>query len=358
MKKFHIKKAVSFLLTIVMAFAMLTVATTAEPQAATAIKVTNVSGSSKTLTKGKSFTLKTNYSADKLSFKSSKSSVASVNTKGKITAKAVGTAKITITLKSAKTVKKTITIKVTGKKYTSKDGRFSCKEGRAIGTVDGSTWTAEVSYANRVCEYFGLYGTDISLYFMIDLGQLRTGVQYDTDDFKNQVDGAECYLEYGSVGNLVTYYTASGSGSFDKVKFKVEKWSENKVAAISYVVKIKDGSTYEGFFVAKLGDDEEDDTDQSSSGGSGGSVTVPAPSTGKLTCAVCMGKGYVNCSGGCFGTGMRQCSSCYGTGKYYSYAFGRYAICTRCNGGGKVRCTTCNGSGHKTCPGCNGTGKI
>lgn len=113
MRQFRFKKAVSFLLAIAMVFTTLTVVSTSEAQAATkAIKVTNVSGSTKTLNIGKTFTIKTNYTAGKLTFKSSKPAVASVTSKGKITAKAAGTAKITIALKVNKKIKKSLTIKV------------------------------------------------------------------------------------------------------------------------------------------------------------------------------------------------------------------------------------------------------
>lgn len=113
MKQFRFKKAVSFLLAIAMAFTTLTVISTTEAQAATkAIQIKNVTGTTKTLNLGKTFTIKTNYAASKLTFKSSKPAIASVTSKGKITAKKVGTAKITITLKANKKVKKSLTVKV------------------------------------------------------------------------------------------------------------------------------------------------------------------------------------------------------------------------------------------------------
>lgn len=113
MRQFRLKKAVSFLLTAAMMFIILAVPFTSETQAATkAIKVTNVSGSTKILMQGSSFTLKTNYAAGKLTFKSSKPAIVTVNSKGRLRAKAEGTAKITVTLKANKKVKKSLDIKI------------------------------------------------------------------------------------------------------------------------------------------------------------------------------------------------------------------------------------------------------
>ena len=113
MKQFRFKKAASFLLAIAMVFTTLTLVSTTESQAAPkAIKIKNVTGTTKSLNVGKTFTIKTNYTASKLTFKSSKPAIALVTSKGKITAKKAGTAKITITLKANKKVKKALNIKV------------------------------------------------------------------------------------------------------------------------------------------------------------------------------------------------------------------------------------------------------
>ena len=65
-----------------------------------------------TLKKGKTYTLKMNYDASKLNFKSSNTKVATIDKKGKIKAKSVGSAKITVTLKKNTKVKTTISLKV------------------------------------------------------------------------------------------------------------------------------------------------------------------------------------------------------------------------------------------------------
>ena len=83
------------------------------------VKITNVSGKTITLEKGKAKTLKVKVNAkkgkkvsQKVTFKSSKSKVAKVTAKGKITAKSVGTAKITVTSKENTSKKATLTVKV------------------------------------------------------------------------------------------------------------------------------------------------------------------------------------------------------------------------------------------------------
>lgn len=92
-------------------------------------KVTSVdklTGSKKiTLTKGKKATLKTTVSVTPnkkanrgVTYKSSKKSVATVNSKGVITAKKKGTAKITVTSKKNKKKKATVTVKVVTGKVT------------------------------------------------------------------------------------------------------------------------------------------------------------------------------------------------------------------------------------------------
>ena len=92
---------------------------TLETNAATTLKLKNVS-SKKTLYVGKKFTIKTNQPLKKLTFKSSKKSVATINKKGCITAKKTGTCKITVIAKISKkkTSKKVFTLTVKKKTTT------------------------------------------------------------------------------------------------------------------------------------------------------------------------------------------------------------------------------------------------
>lgn len=74
--------------------------------AATTLKLKNVTNSSKTMYVGKTFTIKTNVSTSNLSFKSSNTKVAKISKKGVLTAKSAGTCTITVTAKIKKITKK------------------------------------------------------------------------------------------------------------------------------------------------------------------------------------------------------------------------------------------------------------
>lgn len=86
-----------------------------------AIKVTNVKGNKVTIYQGDNLTLKTNYKASQLKFKTSDKTVATVSSRGAITAVKKGTAKITVAVKSNTKVKKTITVKVVDRYIIRKD---------------------------------------------------------------------------------------------------------------------------------------------------------------------------------------------------------------------------------------------
>ncbi len=122
------KKVVVYVLAFLMLVTGILTVNTTEVQAAKKVKVTSVSakycGTGKlTLAKGKTYSLgayvtPSNASNKKLSYKSSKSSVVTVNSKGKLTAKKTGKTKITITAKDGSKKKKTITVTVVdGKKF-------------------------------------------------------------------------------------------------------------------------------------------------------------------------------------------------------------------------------------------------
>ena len=88
-------------------------------EAKSASKKLTVKASGATLEAGKSKKLKASAGdGTKLSFKSSKSSIASVNSAGVVTGKKAGTAKITVTARKSgyKTATKTVTVKITKKK--------------------------------------------------------------------------------------------------------------------------------------------------------------------------------------------------------------------------------------------------
>lgn len=106
------KKLVSFMLALAMMVTAMAVQTVPVQAKAKAIKVTNVKGNKVTIYQGDNLTLKTNYKASQLKFKTSDKTVATVSSRGAITAVKKGTAKITVAVKSNTKVKKTITVKV------------------------------------------------------------------------------------------------------------------------------------------------------------------------------------------------------------------------------------------------------
>ncbi len=105
------KKSISVLLSLIMVLSASSLAPVAIPaatgvitaQAATKVKI---NATKKTLVKGQTYTLKVSGTKKKVKWSTGKKSVATVNSKGKVTAKAKGTA--------------TITAKVGSKKYTCK----------------------------------------------------------------------------------------------------------------------------------------------------------------------------------------------------------------------------------------------
>ena len=115
-----VKRFLAWVIAIAVAVSILTVPQTESYAAGGKIKtiaVTNLPAKQLTLKKGKSFTLKTKVTATgkiskKVAYKSSNKKVATVNAKGKITAKKKGTAKIYVISKANKKKKCTITVTV------------------------------------------------------------------------------------------------------------------------------------------------------------------------------------------------------------------------------------------------------
>ena len=141
------KKLVSFMLALAMVVTAMAVQTVPVQAKAKAIKVTNVKGNKVTIYQGDNLTLKTNYKASQLKFKTSNKKVATVSGKGVITAVKKGTAKITVAVKSNTKVKKTITVKVVDRYIIRK----SCEGGEGDKVVEKydrktkkSTYTVEV----------------------------------------------------------------------------------------------------------------------------------------------------------------------------------------------------------------------
>ena len=113
------KKLIAVMTALALACSGMTVPTVSS-QAATTLKIKNVTNGKKTIYTGKSFTIKTNLSTNKLTFKSSKTSIATVSKKGVIKAKKKGSCVISVTGKISSKKKLTKKIKLTVKKSTTK----------------------------------------------------------------------------------------------------------------------------------------------------------------------------------------------------------------------------------------------
>lgn len=101
---------------------------TTPAKAATTLKFNNISKNKKTMYVGSTFTIKTNISKSKLTYKSSKTAIATVSKKGVIKAKKAGTCVIKVTAKLSKSKKVTKKIKLTVKKKVTTKATASVKE--------------------------------------------------------------------------------------------------------------------------------------------------------------------------------------------------------------------------------------
>lgn len=141
------KKLVSFMLALAMVVTAMAVQTVPVQAKAKAIKVTNIKGNKVTIYQGDNLTLKTNYKASQLKFKTSDKTVATVSSRGAITAVKKGTAKITVAVKSNTKVKKTITVKVVDR-YITRKSDIGGESDKVVEKYDRktkkSTYTVEV----------------------------------------------------------------------------------------------------------------------------------------------------------------------------------------------------------------------
>lgn len=101
---------------------------TTPAKAATTLKFNNISKNKKTMYVGSTFTIKTNISKSKLTYKSSKTAIATVSKKGNIKAKKAGACVIKVTAKLSKSKKITKKIKLTVKKKVITKATASVKE--------------------------------------------------------------------------------------------------------------------------------------------------------------------------------------------------------------------------------------
>ena len=113
------KKLLALLTVATLSSSLLAPSTATTSQAATTLKITNVTKNKKTMYVGSRFTLKTNVSKSKLTYKSTKTAIAVISKKGVIKAKKAGKCTIKVTAKLSKSKKVTKKIKLTVKKKTT-----------------------------------------------------------------------------------------------------------------------------------------------------------------------------------------------------------------------------------------------
>lgn len=260
------KKLVSFMLALAMvvtAMAVQTVPVQAKAKAK-AVKITNVKGNKVTIYQGDNLTLKTNYKASQLKFKTSDKKVATVSDKGVITAVKKGTAKVTVSLKKNAKVKKVVTVKVSDTCIVS----YSDKGGNHVKEVYDSR-TQKYTYTVSVNGVDNYYNTDLNVSFQFETTEPRMAATNYTGKVQNYGPGIK-YYTYLWVCNpandpaLVNFEKMTDDDWFKAFKLSteyrqkstVERYEDDKyykyivatpqdsnISLMDYAVYIKDKST-------------------------------------------------------------------------------------------------------------------
>lgn len=260
------KKLVSFMLALAMvvtAMAVQTVPVQAKAKAK-AVKITNVKGNKVTIYQGDNLTLKTNYKASQLKFKTSDKKVATVSDKGVITAVKKGTAKVTVSLKKNAKVKKVVTVKVSDTCIVS----YSDKGGNHVKEVYDSR-TQKYTYTVSVNGVDNYYNTDLNVSFRFETTEPRMAATNYTGKVQNYGPGIK-YYTYLWVCNpandpaLVNFEKMTDDDWFKAFKLSteyrqkstVERYEDDKyykyivatpqdsnISLMDYAVYIKDKST-------------------------------------------------------------------------------------------------------------------
>lgn len=193
------KKLVSFMLALAMVVTAMAVQTVPVQAKTKAIKVTNIKGNKVTIYQGDNLTLKTNYKASQLKFKTSDKTVATVSSRGAITAVKKGTAKITVAVKSNTKVKKTITVKVVDRYIIRK----SDKGGNAVTEkydkkTKKSTYTVEVK------------GKDVC-------NNVDMNIKYRFTSKNTHMTGTEYAGEMNNATSVIKIYNATKDDSYKHI---------------------------------------------------------------------------------------------------------------------------------------------
>lgn len=182
------KKLVSFMLALAMVVTAMAVQTVPVQAKTKAIKVTNVKGNKVTIYQGDNLTLKTNYKASQLKFKTSDKTVATVSSRGAITAVKKGTAKVTVSLKKNAKVKKVVTVKVSDTCIVS----YSDKGGNHVKEVYDSR-TQKYTYTVSVNGVDKYYNTDLNVSFRFETTERRMAATNYTGEVQNYGPGIKYY---------------------------------------------------------------------------------------------------------------------------------------------------------------------
>lgn len=194
-----------------------------------------LSAAKKTLTVGKTYTLKMQGTKKKVTWKTSKKTVATVNSKGKVTAKKAGTATITAKVGS-KSYKCKITVKNPVNKYVAK-APFTAKEAKAgkYTMAVPKDWTLEKKEMNGINGYI-LYPTKE------DMGSSNIAITTMQNDLSVQ-SNFPTFSEY--VKSTVTEdYIKNALGGLAEIKdFKFEEADIKlgKATKVSYTVEMTVG---------------------------------------------------------------------------------------------------------------------
>ena len=262
------KKLVSFMLALAMvvtAMAVQTVPVQANTTAKVkAVKVPNVKKNMVTSYQGDNLTLKTNYKASQLKFKTSDKTVATVSSRGVITAVKKGKAKVTVSLKKNAKVKKVVTVKVSDTCIVS----YSDKGGNHVKEVYNSR-TQKYTYTVSVNGVDKYYNTDLNVSFRFETTEPRMAATNYTGKVQNYGPGIK-YCTFLWVCNsandpdLVNFEKMTDDDWFkayklsteDRQKSTVERYEDDKyykyivatpqnsyTSLMDYAVYFKDKST-------------------------------------------------------------------------------------------------------------------
>lgn len=166
------------------------------------VETPSISKKSVTVNYGKTYQLKLNGNTQSVSWKTSDSSVATVNSKGKVTAKGVGKATITVKVKSGKSYKCTVTVKDTSASVSNLYIQKQDTPEGAVAIVTNNN--ASNVYVVLSCKYYDYYGNMV--YETTDYNNcLQSGRTAVFTFYKNNIDYARSEVSVKSIERAPNY---------------------------------------------------------------------------------------------------------------------------------------------------------